>query len=221
MAEMPMTAAEASVRLGNEKREALRASLLAKIPRWYSPWVHLAFPSLVGIGLITAAILAIHDLQPWQLLLVPVVYLVSNATEWRAHRDLLHKRTWPLEALYARHTPEHHRVFVTEDMAIRSCREFRLVLIPFYGIVAIFAGTFPVTLGLFLGGQTNLAALFVATTMGYVVLYEWSHLSYHLPPESFVGRRWLVRVLRKHHATHHAPELMQKWNFNVTVPIWD
>jgi len=20
---------------------------------------------------------------------------------------------------------------------------------------------------------------------------------------------------------HHAPELMQKWNFNVTIPLWD
>ena len=57
--------------------------------------------------------------------------------------------------------------------------------------------------------------------MGYVVSYEWLHLSYHLPPESFIGRLWLVRVLKKHHATHHDPQLMQKWNFNVTIPLWD
>ncbi|HUE39224.1 MAG TPA: hypothetical protein VMR29_06945, partial [Candidatus Binatia bacterium] len=51
--------------------------------------------------------------------------------------------------------------------------------------------------------------------------YELSHLSYHLPPTSFVGRRWLVRVLRQHHARHHDPRLMQRWNFNVTIPFWD
>ena len=43
----------------------------------------------------------------------------------------------------------------------------------------------------------------------------------HLPPESFVGRRRLVRVLREHHARHHHPRLMQRWNFNVTVPLFD
>jgi sterol desaturase/sphingolipid hydroxylase (fatty acid hydroxylase superfamily) len=30
-----------------------------------------------------------------------------------------------------------------------------------------------------------------------------------------------VRALRRHHAVHHDPELMQRWNFNVTVPLWD
>ena len=27
--------------------------------------------------------------------------------------------------------------------------------------------------------------------------------------------------LRQHHATHHRPELMQTWNFNVNFPLWD
>ncbi len=57
--------------------------------------------------------------------------------------------------------------------------------------------------------------------MGYVVSYEWMHLSYHLPPESFVGRLALVRFMRRHHAIHHDPRIMQKWNFNVSVPLWD
>ena len=70
-------------------------------------------------------------------------------------------------------------------------------------------------------GQRNIAALFLATCMFYTVSYEWLHLSYHLPPDSFVGRRWLVRVLRRHHATHHTPELMQRWNFNVPLPLWE
>jgi hypothetical protein len=214
-----MSAAAAD--LSPDARETLRARLVAAIPRWYSPWAHLAFPSLVGLGLVAAAVLATRDLEPWQLGLVPLVWLVSNATEWRAHRDLLHKRTPPLEVLYDRHTPEHHRVFVEEDMAIRSAAEFRLVLIPAYGVLAIFAATLPITLGLFFCGERNLACLFVATTMAYVVSYEWLHLSYHLPPTSFVGRRWIVGVLRRHHATHHRTELMQKWNFNVTVPLWD
>jgi sterol desaturase/sphingolipid hydroxylase (fatty acid hydroxylase superfamily) len=30
-----------------------------------------------------------------------------------------------------------------------------------------------------------------------------------------------VRILRRHHAIHHDPRLMQRYNFNVTVPLWD
>jgi sterol desaturase/sphingolipid hydroxylase (fatty acid hydroxylase superfamily) len=27
--------------------------------------------------------------------------------------------------------------------------------------------------------------------------------------------------LREQHRRHHHPRLMQRWNFNVTVPLWD
>src|SRR5581483_5475514 len=108
--------------------------------------------------------------------------LVSNATEWRVHRDLLHKRTRFFEVLFDRHTPEHHAIYVGDDMAIRSTKEFRLVLIPAFGIVAVFLATSPITAALWFAKQTNLAALFVMATMFYVVSYEWLHLSYHLAP---------------------------------------
>ena len=29
------------------------------------------------------------------------------------------------------------------------------------------------------------------------------------------------RLRRSDHAMHHTPELMQRWNFNVTVPLAD
>jgi sterol desaturase/sphingolipid hydroxylase (fatty acid hydroxylase superfamily) len=57
--------------------------------------------------------------------------------------------------------------------------------------------------------------------MGYSVSYEWLHLSYHLPRESGIGRRGVIQRLRRHHAIHHDPRLMQRWNFNVTIPFWD
>jgi sterol desaturase/sphingolipid hydroxylase (fatty acid hydroxylase superfamily) len=57
--------------------------------------------------------------------------------------------------------------------------------------------------------------------MGYVVAYEWLHLAYHLPADSRIGRSRFIGWLRRHHATHHTPELMQRWNFNVTVPFAD
>jgi hypothetical protein len=214
--------AEALGRLPKERRDELRARLTAEIPRWYSPWAHLGFPSLVGLGVMVAALASLRDVRAWQLLLVPLGLVLMNASEWRIHRDLLHRRTPPLGILYDRHTPQHHMIFVTDDMAIRSAREFRLVLIPFYGILAAGVAALPIPLVLWLAlGQWNLALLFMATVLGYVVAYEWLHLAYHAPAESWVGRNALVRLLHRHHAVHHSPELMQKWNFNVTVPLWD
>jgi hypothetical protein len=204
-----------------ENREAVRARWHAAIPTWYSPWAHLAFPSVVGLGVIAWALRSVHDLTPWQLAIVPATWIMSNIVEWNAHRSVLHRRTWPLEELYDRHTPNHHVVFITEDMALRGSREFKFVLLPFYGIVAIFAMVFPIALLLTWLGQGNLSALFLATTMGYVLSYEWLHLAYHLPPDSFIGRLPLLGLLRRHHATHHDPALMRRWNFNVTVPFWD
>lgn len=135
--------------------------------------------------------------------------------------NILHRRTWPLEFLFWRHTPEHHVIFVRDDMAMRETREFRLVLIPFYGIVAIFVLALPITAALWFPASPNLALLWVASTMGYVVSYEWLHLAYHLPDANPIGRSPLIRRLRRHHAVHHTPELMQRWNVNVTVPLGD
>src|SRR5262245_3098609 len=171
--------------------------------------------------MIAAAVSVMHDVRPVELLLVPVFLLLTNANEWFIHRNILHRRTWPLEQLFWRHTPEHHVIFVRHDMAMRSTREFRLVLIPSHGILGIFFTTLPITAGLWYFVSPNVALLWIASTMGYTVAYEWLHLSYHLPAESRIGRSRAISWLRRHHATHHTPELMQRWNFNVTVPLAD
>src|SRR5262245_8886326 len=202
------------------RRDVVRAELVARIPGWYRPWAHLAFPSLVGIGAIVASITLLDHPTPLQLLFVPLVLVLTNFNEWRIHKQILHRRSWPLETLFWRHTPEHHVIFVRDDMAMRSSREFRLVLIPAYGIIAIFVTTLPITGALWLWSP-NLAALFVASSMGYVVAYEWLHLAYHMPADSLIGRSRVIGWLRGHHAMHHTPELMQRWNFNVTVPLAD
>ena len=204
-----------------DRRDALRAELTARIPGWYSPWMHLAFPSLFGIGFIVAALVVLDHPTPLELLFVPVVLVLTNLNEWRIHKHILHRRSWPLETLFWRHTPEHHVIFIRDDMAMRSRREFRLVLIPAYGIVAIFLTTLPITVAFWLFVSHNVAALWVASTMGYTVAYEWLHLSYHLPADHPIAKSRVIRRLRRHHAMHHTPELMQRWNFNVTVPLAD
>ncbi len=202
-------------------REEMRRDLLSRIPRWYSPWLHLAIPAVTGVAIVGLALGRLADVQAWQLAFVPVFLVFGNAVEWHAHRDLLHRRTWPLEVLYVRHTPQHHALYVSDDMFIRDWRELRFVLLPAYAVVALVAATSPITAAFWLAGQRNLAALWVASVVAYVLTYEWFHLAYHLPADGFVGRLAVTRWLRRHHQRHHHPPLMQRWNFNVTLPLWD
>jgi hypothetical protein len=203
------------------RREEVRAGLMAAIPRWYVPWGHLA--TTVGIGLVVLVVAAtqIHDVRASELAIVPVTLLFSNYFEWRVHKRLLHRRLWPLQELYDRHTPAHHVVFVETDMAIRSTREFRLVLLPAVGVLGIILTTAPFA---FVCGRyfsPNVGWLFLVAAAFTLVAYEVLHLSYHLSPDGPIGGSRLVSALRRHHARHHDPRLMQRWNFNVTVPFFD
>jgi sterol desaturase/sphingolipid hydroxylase (fatty acid hydroxylase superfamily) len=74
---------------------------------------------------------------------------------------------------------------------------------------------------LYLLVSPNVGLMFMAVGVSYFLTYEWLHFSYHLPPESWLGRRWLVRKLRGHHALHHDKSMMGRWNFNITFPICD
>ncbi len=206
---------------GDQSREEFRAQMLEQIPRWYSPWAHLAGTLGVGVVASVTAALNIHALRPVELLAVPIMFVLANLGEWHAHRNLLHRRFKPVAILYDKHTPEHHRIYRYHSMELRETRELRLVLIPAMGVLTIVVAAAPAAAlaGWLLGA--NVGWLVLLTAALYVVGYELSHLAYHLPVDSFVGRRRLVRVLREHHARHHDPRLMQRYNFNVTIPLWD
>jgi len=188
---------------------------------FYSPWLHLAAPSLTGFVIIASCASLIHQMRPIDWLFALGVFLFSNTVEWHNHKDLLHHRFWPLGVLYDRHTPLHHRVYVKGAMAMKDPREFRLVLLPAYGIAALLLVTAPPAALIYWAGYRNFGALYLLVTTAYTVLYEWLHLSYHLPDSALHGPLRVLRSLRQHHETHHDPRLMQRWNFNVTVPFWD
>jgi sterol desaturase/sphingolipid hydroxylase (fatty acid hydroxylase superfamily) len=154
-------------------------------------------------------------------LTLPLTLIAANAGEWRVHRDLFHHRQRILRVMYQKHTVEHHRAFVRTNMRIRERKEIALVLAPIWGVPLIVLST---TLsGLLLGAWLgrNVGALYIATCALFAAGYEAMHMTYHLDPEGPIGRRRLIARLREHHATHHDPELMQRYNFNVTVPLWD
>lgn len=204
-----------------EKRDTVRARLLDAIPESYSPWAHLAGTLGVGVATLAVGAWGLRDVKAWQLAAVPATLLIANFFEHAVHKHLLHHRRWPWHELFDRHTPEHHMVYHEHDMAIRDYRELKLVLIPAVGVLGIVLSNVPIALAFGKLLAPNVGYLFLVTSASYMVSYELMHLSYHLPEDHPIGRSRLVKWLRAHHAHHHDPKLMSKWNFNVTLPLAD
>ncbi len=202
-------------------RAELRAELMRRVPAGYSPGLHLALLTATGLAVAALALALLADVRAWQLALVPVFVVFGNAVEWHVHRNFLHRRTRPLQILYVLHTPQHHALFVTDDMTVQGARELRFVLLPWFAILAVLAFVSPVPIALAWAGQRNLALLVVATAALYLVAYEWLHLAAHLPARGAAGRLAPMRALRRHHALHHGTHLRHRANFNVTFPLWD
>lgn len=201
-------------------RTEFREEILARVPRGYSPFLHLVIPSLLALGAVDAALTLVQGIRWWQAALVAVFAAVLNALEWHAHRGLLHRHVRPLQGLY-RHHLEHHRLYVKGDMAMHDPREVKVVLLPATAIVTMFAVVLPVALLFLFAGQRNLALLWVATSVCYAMVYEWLHVGWHLPEDSLAARLPVLRSLRRLHELHHEPRLMHRCNLNVTVPLWD
>src|SRR5690242_8236652 len=110
--ELTSTVARPAGRLTEERREEIRRRALAEIPGWYRPLGHLAATTGIGLTVLVGSIVALARVGVhWtDFLVIPAVVLFANWYEWRVHKDVLHKRTWPFEVLYDRHTPMHHMV---------------------------------------------------------------------------------------------------------------
>ena len=201
-------------------RRELRLELVGRIPGRYSPWFHLLFPLLVGLGIVAAALHLLHHSSAVDVAAIPFFVFAANGLEWATHKGLLHRRLRPLSALYQGHS-QHHAVYVVGDMALSDPRELKLVLLPMFAVLYLMTVAAGVAGLLSLAGQRNLGLVWLVTSVLYLLAYEWLHLLWHLPASSPVGRLALVRRLSRHHALHHAPGERQRWNFNITLPLWD
>jgi hypothetical protein len=211
-------------RLTPARRERVRQRALAEIPWWYNPYAHLAATTGIGLAVLVVsgiALMRTPTIRLGDLLVVPTVAVFANYFEWRVHKDVLHRRFWPFEVIYDKHTPMHHVVYVEEDMALRSVQEFRLVLIPAAGVLGIVLAAAPAAALVARVWSAPAGWLFLLTASSFMVTYEVLHLCYHAPKDGFIGRRRIIQRLRAHHARHHDPRAMQKYNFNVTLPLFD
>lgn len=201
--------------------EDFRAATLAALPRWYSPLRHIACTVGIGAVALTVALLMLKDVRSWQYLAVPGTIVFANFFEWWAHKHVLHRKRLLFAVLYEKHTPFHHRLYRRESMAIRHWRELAFVLMPAAGVLGIVIMASPIAIAVGSLFGSNVGWLTMLTQALYMVMYELTHLSYHLPAGHVIRRLWIIRWLATHHARHHDPELMQRWNFNVTLPLAD
>lgn len=201
------------------------AEQLALVPARYSPIAHLCATVGIGVLAVTVAALAIESFR-WPLVGIAAAFFVlANLVEWVAHRELLHRRRRFFVPLYEQHVPRHHVFYVEGRMAVKSRREWRFVLMPARGVLAIAVLAIPLALLVAALFGRDAGWIAVMTVGSYASLYEAMHLCYHLPDTHPVRRirmtRHVIRWLSRHHARHHDPRLMRSWNFNVTVPLWD
>jgi len=188
----------------------------------YDGRVHLGVLNVVLLSVLAGALSQLSAVALHEWATVPLTFLIANVAEYFGHRFPMHRAMWPLEKMCHRHAGLHHRFFTDLAMSADSPRDWSTVLFPpillffFLGIVAT-----PLGVVVFFVASSNAGFLFVATAASYFLLYEWLHLSYHLPTHSFVGGLGVVRWLRRHHQLHHDPARMTRVNFNITFPICD
>lgn len=189
-------------------------------PRYSGP-LHLAFTTTAALAIIVGCASRVVQPRWWELLVIPFAFLFANFAEYMGHRYSMHRPRFP-RFVYRRHTIEHHAFFTAEQMSYASTRDWKVVLFP-PGVVLFFFLGFGAPVGVLLAllATPNVALLFVATAFGYFLTYEWLHFSYHMSPDSWVGRLGIVRRLRAHHEAHHDQTLMSHKNFNITFPIID
>jgi hypothetical protein len=213
----------AGIRPVSPEIDAFRAAYRASHPEsWLWGWRHFIAINALGLGTTALSAWLVRRPAWWEWASIPLGFVIANFVEWLAHRYPMHHPMRPILVMYEKHTVEHHRFFTSESMEVESPHDFDKVLFSI-GSLAFFLLGFglPVALLFFAFVSWNAGWIFTAMAIDYYVLYEWCHLAYHLPEDSWVGRLPAMKSLRLHHTNHHDTTLMADWNFNVTFPIFD
>jgi len=203
-----------------KRRAKRRAMAVAGIRGYYSPRLHFAASLALAVGASVVALPHLKNVSTLSWFTVPFVLITADAIEWVLHRYVMHRYRWFASGVFRRHAL-HHALFCADDMAIGCPRELRFVLMhpadlaALAGMLAALAST----IGLVASADSGWLAL--STGAVYIFVYELMHTLWHLPPNGWVKRVTPLEWMRRFHSRHHQPELMNRFNFAVTVPIFD
>jgi hypothetical protein len=200
-------------------RQRFRQEFIAES---YSGNIHLAFINTWCLSGVVICALNIHHPTIKQAIVIPLTFLYTNLFEYFGHRFPMHHRYNALKAVFKRHTLQHHHFFTNTRMNCDSATDFKIILFP--PVLLVFFSLFfvaPAAFAIYFFFSLNAAMFYVATTLVYYLNYEWLHLAYHLPETHFIYTIPGLKFLRRLHFQHHDIKEMDKYNFNITYPVFD
>jgi hypothetical protein len=206
-----------------ERQKAFRQEYRSRIMGWYDGYLHIAIIYAMGAAAFYIYLQHIENVQAWEWMAIPVTFLFTNVFEWAVHRYIMHRpvNIKGLRAIYERHTLNHHQFFTDEEMRFRDHKDWRVTVFPPYALVVFILMSMP--MGIILGNllTPNVGWLFMCTTTGMYLIYEFMHFCCHVDENWFVRACPFVNTLRRHHTAHHNARLMMETNMNLTFPIAD
>ena len=207
----------------NSRTEIYRQRCREKVSlEKYNGYLHVSFLSLFCLSIITWSIIKLN--QPtWQEYLVfPITFIYANLAEYLGHKGPMHHKRKGFYGVFKSHTIVHHQFFTDKKMDCDEVLDFKMIL--FSPVLLIFffvCFAVPATFIMYWLWSANAAYILLATLFLYYLNYEWLHLIYHLPEKYWITRLPFIKSLRRIHLGHHNPQWMQKYNFNISYPIFD
>jgi len=206
-----------------ERQTEFRIGYRAKIDGWYNGYIHIAVIYAIGATAMWIFTQHISNVQWYEWLIIPATIVVCNIFEWFLHKHVMHRRinVTGLRAIYERHTLNHHQFFTDEEVRFRDHEDWRVTVFPPYALVVFIMMSLPgVAVFGYLFGW-NVGWLFISTTVGMYLTYEFMHFCCHVDESRFVRNMPFINTLRRHHVAHHNQGLMMETNMNLTFPIAD
>ena len=207
----------------DEKLIKFRKSYREQIDGWYNGSLHVAIIYLIGGLLLYYYITSLNSIVPWELIIIPITFIVSNIFEWALHKYVMHKpQNFPgARAIYSRHTQQHHQFFSKDEMRFAGSHDWRVTFFPPYALIVFTLMSIPGLLLLTWLFSPNTGWLFIITTTAMYLIYESMHFCCHVGDNFLLRNLPFVNTLRRHHAAHHDQGVMTKINMNLTFPIAD
>lgn len=164
----------------------------------------------------------IHDLNPHELLTIPVIFILGNFIIYFLHRFVLHQRIPFFDYGYKKHTLMHHHYFTDQLYGFDSLLDLDVIMFPFWFVFLLSLVVAPI-LGLIalILFTKNVSLLTVIMVNVNFLAYELVHYCSHLDADSWIHRIALFRFMRNHHRLHHEMTLMSEKNFDIIVPFFD
>jgi hypothetical protein len=189
-------------------------------PLWVSYW-HVVYTACFCIAGILVPLLFLRNLQPAELLVIPVTFVFANIVEYVIHRWPMHRR-YPYAGFMLDLHMLHHRYFFEENYRIDSFLDYGMIVFPPIVLnILAFGVCPPIAAAAWWSIGQNAAFLFLATVLAYYLAMQIIHVSTHVRENHWLLRLPGIRYLWDHHQIHHTRRYMSKTNFNFIVPLTD